>query len=142
MASFCTNCAAPLETGTKFCGACGTVAEAPTTSPESIASPRSSPPTTNRGRRYPALRVIAFVLKIGAVLTALGGMIFGVSAASLADFAPPYARIGAAGTASFAIGWTIFFFGLLYALFLWASAEMIHVMIDIEENTRRSSGLH
>jgi hypothetical protein len=44
--------------------------------------------------------------------------------------------IGAAGTA---MGWIIFFAGLGYGLFLWASAEMIHVLVDIEENTRRSA---
>jgi len=37
------------------------------------------------------------------------------------------------------MGWIIFFAGLGYGLFLWASAEMIHVLVDIEENTRRSA---
>lgn len=31
------------------------------------------------------------------------------------------------------------FLGLCYALFLWASAEMINVALDIEENTRRAA---
>ena len=30
--------------------------------------------------------------------------------------------------------------GLGYALFLWASAEIINVLLDIEENTRRAAG--
>jgi hypothetical protein len=29
---------------------------------------------------------------------------------------------------------------LAYALLLWASAEMINVVLDIEENTRRAAG--
>jgi uncharacterized protein YjeT (DUF2065 family) len=44
------------------------------------------------------------------------------------------------GAASSAIAFVIMLAGLCYALFLWASAEMIRVLIDIEENTRRSTG--
>jgi len=134
MSSFCANCAATLEPGTKFCGACGTTVETPTTSRSNIAAADNTQPASNVSRRYPGLRVIAVLLKIGAVLTALGGLIVGGSAAELAGLVPPDARPGGAGPA---IGLTFFLFGLLYALFLWASAEMIHVAIDIEENTRR-----
>lgn len=133
MASFCTNCAAPLEPGTKFCGACGSVVEVPTTSTVSSVQPAKPLPTANRGGRYPALRVIAGILKIVAVLTAIGAVISGLSAASL----PNSFGIGPTGSV---IGLVIVLAGLCYALFLWASAEMIHVLIDIEENTRRGPG--
>lgn len=141
MASTCTNCAAPLEAGTKFCGACGSAVEVRTSLPQSAPLPPSLGPTA-RSRRYPALRIIALLIKILAVLTAIGGVITGFSAATITSALPSYPGIasqgiGAAGTA---IGWIIFLVSLCYALFLWASAEMIHVLIDIEENTRRSAG--
>jgi len=83
------------------------------------------------------LRVIALLLKIFAALTAIGGAITGLSAASITSALPNYPGIGSGiGAAGSAIGWIVFLAGLCYALFLWASAEMIHVLIDIEENTR------
>jgi hypothetical protein len=137
MASICSNCAAPLEAETKFCGACGNAVDV-----RSISSENHGLRAAIRDRRYPGLRIIAFILKIFAVLTAIGGVITGLSAASITSSLPNYPGIvspgiGAAGSA---IGWIIFLAGLCYALFLWASAEMIHVLIDIEENTRCSAG--
>ena len=133
MAGFCTNCAAPLEPGTKFCGSCGGVVETPATPAVSSAEAPKPLPIALRGGRYPALRIISLLLKILAVLTVIGGVISGLSAASL----PNSLGIGAAGSA---IAFVIMVAGLCYALFLWASAEMIRVLIDIEENTRRSAG--
>lgn len=138
MSTVCTNCAATLELGTKFCGACGKAVEPRITSTQNVSRPRL---ITTPGRRYPGLRLIALLLKIVAVLTAVGGVITGLSATALTSSLPNYAGaatsgIGAAGSA---IGWMIFLVALCYALFLWASAEMIHVLIDIEENTRLSA---
>jgi len=137
MSSFCTNCAAILEPGMKFCGACGNAIDFPTTSPAVVAQSARTLPTAGRSRRYPALRIIAFVFKIIAVLTAVVGLIIGLSAASIANSLPTSAGMGGAGPA---IGWIIFLVSLCYALFLWAASEMIHVLIDIEENTRRGAG--
>lgn len=139
MSSVCTNCAAPLEAGTKFCGACGN-AVAPRTAALENAAHRAVP-LPSPDRRYPALRIIAFLLKMLAVLSAIGGTITGSSVASITSSLPNSVRIGAPGigAAGSAIGWIIFLASLCYALFLWASAEMIHVSIDIEENTRRSA---
>jgi|SRR5580698_5646689 quaternary ammonium compound-resistance protein SugE len=132
MASVCANCAAQLERGAKFCGACGRVVETAAT-PLGGSAPAPKPlPIALRGR-YPALRIITVLLKILAVLTAIGGVISGLSAASL----PNSLGIGAAASA---IAVVILLASLCYALFLWASAEMIRVLIDIEENTRRSAG--
>ena len=141
MDGFCTKCAAQLESGTKFCGECGSAVEAQTRPAEITSSP-GFPSPSGRGRRYPGLRIIALLLKILAVLTAIGGAITGLSAASIASSLPNYPGIGSPGigAAGSAIGWIIFLLSLCYALFLWASAEMIHVLIDIEENTRRSAG--
>jgi uncharacterized protein YjeT (DUF2065 family) len=60
-------------------------------------------------------------------------VISGLSVASL----PNSLGIGGAGSA---IALVFVLAGLCYGLFLWASAEMIHVLIDIEENTRRNAG--
>lgn len=142
MASICTNCAAPLDAGTKFCGACGNAVDARPVSQENSAQIHRVSAGGSQSRRYPGLRIIAFILKILAVLTALGGAITGLSAASITSSLPNYPGIGSPGigAAGSAIGWIIFLLSLCYALFLWASAEMIHVLIDIEENTRRSAG--
>lgn len=141
MASTCSSCAAPLEAGTKFCGTCGSPVDAYPV-PQEKAAQIHRVSAGGQNRRYPGLRIIAFLLKIFAVLTALGGAITGLSAASITSSLPNYAGIGSPGigAAGSAIGWIIFLVSLCYALFLWASAEMIHVLIDIEENTRRSAG--
>jgi hypothetical protein len=143
MSSSCTNCTAPLEAGAKFCGSCGSAVEAPARLLESPVPPHGSLSAAVRERRYPALRIIAVLIKILAVLTTIGGAITGLSAASITNSLPGSAGIGAPGigAAGSTIGWIIFLVSLCYALFLWASAEMIHVLIDIEENTRQSAGL-
>lgn len=143
MTGTCGNCAAPLEAGTKFCGTCGSAVAAPTDSPQVTSPFPGRDSSVSHSRRYPALRIIAMLIKIFAVLTAIGGAITGLSAAALTSSLPPYPGIATSsiGSAGSAIGWSIFLVGLCYALFLWASAEMIHVLIDIEQNTRRSAGI-
>jgi len=138
MNEVCRNCAAPLEPGTKFCGTCGN-AVAPSTAPPDVAVPHPRP--ANGGRRYLGLRIIALLLKILAGLTAIGGAITGLSAVSITSSLPNFAGVSSPGigAAGSAIGGIIFLVSLCYGLFLWASAEMIHVLIDIEENTRRSA---
>ena len=83
MANFCNSCATPLDPAAKFCGACGTVVE---TTPPSIAvqpPPRSQVFSHTQGRRYPALRIIAVILKVLAALTAIGGVLSGIAAGSI-----------------------------------------------------------
>ncbi len=132
MASFCTCCAATLEPGAKFCGACGAVVEPPT--PAVMAKPVPTKGISGPyGRRYPALRIIAVILKIAAAVTAVGGVLSGLAAGSIPS--PGYGVPGGG-----AIALLVILASLFYALFLWASAEMIYVMLDIEENTRRLAG--
>src|ERR1022692_3833359 len=110
MASTCTNCAAPLEAGTKFCGACGSAVEARTSLPQSAPPPPSPGPTASHSRRYPALRIIALLLKILAAMTGIGGVITGFSAATITSALPSYpgiARQGNGGGGK-ALGWIIF----------------------------------
>jgi protein-S-isoprenylcysteine O-methyltransferase Ste14 len=132
MAGFCTTCAAALDPGSKFCGACGTIVDS---APQhSVTKPGTAAPVVlqTQSRRYPALRIIAVVLKILAVITAIAGLVGGLSFTSLTGSSYlPYA--GALSGLAVILG------GLCYALFLWASAEMINVALDIEENTRRAA---
>lgn len=136
MASFCTSCAATLDPGSKFCGACGaTVEEAPQIS---AGKADRAPQVFSHGHgdRYPALRIIAVILKVLAVLTALGGLLGGIAFGSIP--ASSYFPTGS-GTISLLAIFGGLLAGLCYALFLWASAEMINVVLDIEENTRRAA---
>jgi len=132
MANFCTSCAAPLGSGTKFCASCGAAVEATPAiaAPSAIETGTFSPAAATS--RYPALRIISVILKILAVVAVLGAVLSALSAMSL----PSSFGIGLAGSV---VGGFIVILGLCYGLFLWASAEMIHVLIDIEENTRRSA---
>ena len=72
------------------------------------------------GARYGALRVIAGVHKIAAALVAIGG------------FLTAFVAGAPAGLLAILLGGVI-------ALLLWAVAESILVIIDIEENTRRAA---
>jgi hypothetical protein len=87
MNEVCKSCAAQLEPTTKFCGSCGSAVASSFGSPEAAVS-HSRP--ANGGRRYPALRIIALLLKIVAALTAIGGAITGLSAASITSSLPAY----------------------------------------------------
>jgi zinc-ribbon domain len=133
MASFCTNCAAPLESGTKFCAACGTAVE-PAAGLGALVGEAKPLFHSARGGRYPALRIIAVILKVLAVLTVVGAVFSALSVASL----PSSVGVGPAGPA---IAFLAVILGLCYGLFLWASAEMIQVLVDIEENTRRTASV-
>jgi hypothetical protein len=133
MANFCNSCAAPLESTAKFCRACGAAVEAhpANITVQPVATSQVLPPT--RGRRYPALHIIAVILKVLAALTAIAGVLSGIAAGSI-----PSPGFGVPGGGAIAL--LIILGGLAYALFLWASAEMINVVLDIEENTRRAAG--
>jgi protein-S-isoprenylcysteine O-methyltransferase Ste14 len=81
------------------------------------------------------------MVKVLSVVTTIGGAVAGLAAADIGGsfssrpgFGPQSGNPGGA-----AIGWVIFLASVCYALFLWASAEMVQVMVDIEENTRRTA---
>jgi hypothetical protein len=68
------------------------------------------------------------------VIAAISGLLGGLSFGSLTQNSY-FPNAGAISGLAMLGG---LFFGLCYALFLWASAEMINVALDIEENTRRA----
>jgi magnesium-transporting ATPase (P-type) len=80
--------------------------------------------TVNVERRYPALSTIAVIIKIIAVLIAIGGVISAVVAF----------KTGAVGQA-LGIGLAT----AIIVLLNWAVAESISVLVDIEANTRASA---
>lgn len=133
MAGFCTNCAAALESDAQFCPACGastrpakTQASAPITAQASGPTVRATSLSSPQNKRYPILRLIAILLKVSAALWVIASLGIGAAANE--------ARVGL-----FIVG---LIGGVYGGLMLWASSEMIHVLIDIEENTRHraSSG--
>ena len=137
MASFCTNCAAALDTGTKFCAACGTATD--TAAPaETSSSPRTVPVaryaaarTVSERSRYPVLRLIAVVLKVLAAIVAVFGVLGSLIAIGGAN--------SGLGMLSGALGALVgLVVSLIWGLALWAWAELINVLVDIEHNTRMS----
>jgi hypothetical protein len=94
------------------------------------------------GRRYQALRSIAFMYKafgvvafVFGVIGAIGafGAAGGLSSVSSSAQAPTMPLLGVLGIPT-AIGSLVI--GVLAALTLFAAAEGILVILDIEENTR------
>ena len=77
-------------------------------------------------RRYPALRAISLIYKVLAVLAFLAGLAIGVAQAIKGE---PLRAV-------FSIA-----LGIIYAIFLWAGAELILVLLDIEQNTRKTAEL-
>ena len=79
--------------------------------------------------RYPALRIIAFIYKILALLSGLVAFVFTIWGFRLLDF-----NEGA--------GWAIIMlsilFGFIFVLTLLAASELIYLFINTEENTRKT----
>ena len=88
------------------------------------SAPPSNASDDDEERRYPALRTIIVIHQAIAVLA----LVLGVGLALTRSELPPLVR-GA-----------VLLAGVLVCLFQWALAETLQVVIDIEANTRRSSG--
>lgn len=141
MPNFCTNCAAQLESGTKFCPECGAAVEV--TTPSVTSNPvQGSPPTSFAvsGARYPMLRVLVSILKVLAVLAIALALISGVYILLPTSPEPsPFGLGGAFGLVTKFYSLIGMIFGFGYGLTLWAIAGIIQVEIDIEENTRQAT---
>src|SRR5579863_8012077 len=125
MATFCTNCATPLETGAKFCAVCGTNQIAPQ-APTMISPSTTYVASATNGKRFPALRIIASLFKVLAVLAALGGILTALNISNMLG-GPFNQGVNAAPLALIIALW-----GVCLGLFLWATAELIQVLLDIE----------
>jgi hypothetical protein len=147
MTMYCSNCSTALEPGAKFCAVCGApVAGTPVATPAWTAHPASvaahipapglAPPGPH-ARRYPALRTVAVILKVLAVVSVAVALIAFIAALvnTTSNGNPFGASLGYAVLPSAFMGILVGFGGGLY---MWATAEMIGLAIDIEDNTRRA----
>ena len=83
--------------------------------------------------RFPALRIIAVLCWIVGVVCAAGGVLSAAAIALASDNEDPWIRIvGVAVTVAV---------GLLSAVFAIALAEIVHVLLATEENTRDTAAL-
>jgi hypothetical protein len=102
-------------------------------------------------RRFKGLRVVSVLFKILAAIAALmaiAGLLLAVAGPTLLGGVWPAARMhggmapGAVPglmVAPILIGVSMFFGGIIYALFLYAAGEGIDLLIALEENTRRTA---
>jgi hypothetical protein len=81
-------------------------------------------------RTYPALRTIAVVFKVIAWIALVGGALALIAGIVMAF-------TGEMQALSFAFAGPLM--GLLYFVMFYASAEMIYVLIDIADNTRKTA---
>lgn len=139
MAAYCTNCAAALDPGAKFCPSCGAQTEAAAPPPAPSVSPTHdagsspyAPPAL--GRRYPALRIVAIVLKVGAVIWVVIGVIGLLVVIASSSNSPLGSRL-----VNPVQGFALLLVCLYFAVMSWAGSELLHVFMDIEENTRRAA---
>ncbi len=79
--------------------------------------------------KYPALRIVLIIWKVLVVVQVLGVVTFTIGAWVTVKGLNPNAT---------AIGLLLILGSFLIALVQWALAEMVEVVMDIEENTRRT----
>jgi hypothetical protein len=79
--------------------------------------------------RYPALRMIAFILRILAVVTLIGGALITIVAAIEVS--------GVGETIVTAVGGMIL--TVIYVVITLAFAELIELAVSVEANTRRAA---
>lgn len=84
-------------------------------------------------RKYGALRIIATLIKVLAVLILLVGVIGGLSAMAGSSQIQSGNMMGGMFGGFFMLVW-----GIMGAVGLWAWAELINLLIDVEENTRKT----
>jgi hypothetical protein len=97
---------------------------------------------------YIALRLLAGLLSVLAVLVAIGGGLIALftvlgavgSAGAAARFAPAPVAAGIAG-AGLVGGLFVTLATVLYALLLWGAAQAIRVLLSIEGHARESAAL-
>ncbi len=119
----CTRCGKDVWSESAYCPYCGPNAAERSPGPEAkpAAGTQSGPFPTRRTVRYPALRLIILAHYVLAALFAVGGLLTVVDLAQK-DGGLPAVGVGAATVA--------------LALATVVVAELIKVVLDIEENTR------
>jgi len=135
----CESCGTENPDSVKFCKQCGArlaAAPAPAMAASTVYSTPPGAAANPFEKRYGALRGIAALCKtlavIFAILSLLGGIGYGFFFGDM---------IGARMTGAF-IGLILAFISATITYLFWrVIGESISVMLDIEENTRRSAAL-
>lgn len=95
-------------------------------------------------RKYGFLKAFSVIMKIFAWLILIGSLIAAFILVVAGGISPPemgeFSRFSGMITGAF-MGIIAIIFGVLYFLFFYASAELIMLLISIEENTRKSAQL-
>jgi predicted RNA-binding Zn-ribbon protein involved in translation (DUF1610 family) len=149
----CKHCGQPMvvdEQGVGLnvqCPKCGNTVVVPSPAPrQAAAAPmgaaasHAAPPGAmpSLEKKYKALRTIAVILKVLAVIVLVGYLlaaaisIVSVFAAGIASGAP----VGVMGLGGMASALVFVIVGALSWVSIYAAAEVIGLLIDIEENTR------
>jgi undecaprenyl pyrophosphate phosphatase UppP len=89
----------------------------------SLSHPQSK---VGEEEKHPALRVVLLIWKVLVVVQVLA--VVGVTA---------YTMVTSTRSNETALGLLVILGGFLVALIQWALAEIVEVLMDIEENTRR-----
>ena len=97
-------------------------------------------------KRFNILQVLSTVLKILGIITAalsvLGGIIIFATSIAGGDFFSALGFDTAGGAvAGLLIAFLMIIFGLLYALMIYGSGELITLLISMEDNTFRAAKL-
>jgi hypothetical protein len=95
-------------------------------------------------RKYGFLRAFSVILKIIAWLILIGSLIAAFVLVVVGGVSPPemgeFSRFSGVVTGAF-MGIIAIVLGIIYFLFFYASAELIMLLISIEENTRKGAQL-
>lgn len=84
-------------------------------------------PSAEPEEKYPALRVVLIISKLGVACLAIAMLIMA------------YLIWQSHEPNSVAIGLLTLLIGAMVCVFQWASIEVVEVLLDIEENTRRTA---
>jgi len=94
-------------------------------------------------KRFGVLRIIATILKVLGIITAALS-ILGALGALIASFAGGslWSMLGYDANAGFFVGFLgsfgVLIFGVLYAVFMYGSGELITLFLSMEENTMQT----
>jgi hypothetical protein len=138
---FCPKCGAGVTLKTRNQQAAGASALSLTLSPEHQAgsrAQRSRAPVMEGGTKYPGLsRVAAVSIRGGAMFRIVSYILSALAAASYIMWFYPQAPGPLPVMVGALIGVVILAFGQIVSLTMAVQGELIHLVIDIEEDLRR-----
>ncbi|MBP2626053.1 MAG: hypothetical protein H6Q68_764 [Firmicutes bacterium] len=127
---FCSKCGNETNNlEVMFCPKCG---NGLTSQPElPLNSIQRKILSVSAGQKYPILRLIAVLYKIGSVIIGILGVIFSLGSCAAM---PSYGLLP--GYQIF-LGWAMLFGSIVLAVSQWALGEGIMVFLDMEESIRK-----